>query len=100
MVAPVSEIPAALPPEVPCIYISRAPVSHIDFDVTLLGDCDLITAELARRAGWNLKHPMLPSEAKKLEVVPEPDRVATWHVRPEGEKDPAEVAKERGEAEV
>ncbi|KAL5113754.1 NAD-dependent histone deacetylase sir2 [Pleosporales sp. CAS-2024a] len=50
-VAPVSEIPNFLP---------RHPIHHINFDINLLGDCDVIVAELARRAGWTLKHKMIP----------------------------------------
>jgi len=51
-VAPVSEIPLALPPEVPQVYVSREVCRHIVFDVTLLGDCDVVVGELVRRAGW------------------------------------------------
>ena len=46
----------------PQLYISRTPVSHVDFDVDLLGDCDVIVAELCRRAGWNLVHEMVPPD--------------------------------------
>ncbi|XXG95694.1 NAD-dependent histone deacetylase sir2 [Hypoxylon texense] len=58
-VAPVSEVVPYLPPHIPQIYISRTPVSHINFDIDLLGDCDVIVAELCRRAGWDLKHKMV-----------------------------------------
>ncbi|KAI4865939.1 putative histone deacetylase SIR2 [Hypoxylon rubiginosum] len=58
-VAPVSEVVPYLPPHIPQIYISRTPVSHINFDIDLLGDCDVIVAELCRRAGWDLKHDMV-----------------------------------------
>ncbi|KAI0836338.1 putative histone deacetylase SIR2 [Hypoxylon sp. FL0890] len=58
-VAPVSEVVPYLPPHIPQIYISRTPVSHINFDIDLLGDCDVIVAELCRRAGWDLEHPMV-----------------------------------------
>jgi len=51
-VAPVSEIPLALPPEVPQVYVSREVCRHVVFDVTLLGDCDVVVGELVRRAGW------------------------------------------------
>ncbi|KAF2274572.1 NAD-dependent histone deacetylase SIR2 [Westerdykella ornata] len=68
-VAPVSEIPNFFPKDVPHIYINRDPVNHINFDITLLGDCDTIVAELARRAGWELKHRMLPEE-QKVDIVP------------------------------
>ncbi|PGH32196.1 NAD-dependent histone deacetylase SIR2 [[Emmonsia] crescens] len=59
-VAPVAEIPGILPRDVPQILISRDPVSHIDFDIDLLGDCDVVVSELCRRAGWDLQHEMIP----------------------------------------
>ncbi|KAF3043496.1 NAD-dependent histone deacetylase sir2 [Didymella heteroderae] len=67
-VAPVSEIPNFLPRHVPQIFISRDPIHHINFDIQLLGDCDVIVAELARRAGWKLSHDMLP-EDQTVDVV-------------------------------
>ncbi|CAI4219881.1 unnamed protein product [Parascedosporium putredinis] len=42
------------------IYISRTPVDHLNFDIDLLGDCDVVVAELCRRMGWNLEHEMIP----------------------------------------
>ncbi|KAI9874872.1 MAG: NAD-dependent histone deacetylase sir2, partial [Pleopsidium flavum] len=61
-VAPVSEVVGFLPPDVPQIYISRTPVSHVNFDVDMLGDCDVVVAELCKRAGWELKHDMVPKD--------------------------------------
>ncbi|KAI1458093.1 SIR2-domain-containing protein [Annulohypoxylon moriforme] len=61
-VAPVSEVVPYLPPHIPQIYISRTPVSHINFDIDLLGDCDVVVAELCRRAGWDLQHSMVPPD--------------------------------------
>ncbi|KAK4229447.1 NAD-dependent protein deacetylase hst1 [Podospora fimiseda] len=68
-VAPVSEVVPFLPAYVPQIYVSRTPITHINFDVELLGDCDVVVAELCRRAGWGreLKHEMIP-EGQKVEV--------------------------------
>ncbi len=43
------------------------PVSHVDFDIELLGDCDVVVAELCRRAGWKLEHEMIP-ENQKVDV--------------------------------
>ncbi|KAI1758294.1 DHS-like NAD/FAD-binding domain-containing protein [Xylaria castorea] len=63
-VAPVSEVVPFLPAHIPQIYISRTPVSHINFDIDLLGDCDVVVAELCRRVGWDLKHPMVPPNQK------------------------------------
>ncbi|KAI5866377.1 SIR2-domain-containing protein [Durotheca rogersii] len=59
-VAPVSEVVPYLPPHIPQIYISRTPVGHVNFDIDLLGDCDVVVAELCRRAGWDLRHDMVP----------------------------------------
>ncbi|CZR60989.1 related to sirtuin 5 and related class III sirtuins (SIR2 family) [Phialocephala subalpina] len=59
-VAPVSEVVPYLPTHIPQMYISRTPVSHVNFDVDMLGDCDIVVAELCRRAGWDLKHDMIP----------------------------------------
>ncbi|KAH6617954.1 SIR2-like protein [Chaetomium sp. MPI-SDFR-AT-0129] len=59
-VAPVSEVVPFLPPHIPQIYISRTPVSHVNFDIDLLGDCDVVVSELCRRAGWTLEHEMVP----------------------------------------
>jgi len=61
-VAPVSEVASYLPPHVPQIYISRTPVTHINFDIDLLGDCDVVVAELCRRLGWDLQHSMIPPD--------------------------------------
>jgi len=66
-VAPVSEIIPYLAPHIPQMYISREPVKHIDFDIDLLGDCDVVVAELCRRAGWDLEHEMIP-EGQRVEV--------------------------------
>ncbi|KAL1629858.1 NAD-dependent histone deacetylase sir2 [Neofusicoccum ribis] len=81
-VAPVSEVPQILRPNVPQIYISRDPIRHIDFDVNLLGDCDVVVAELCRLAGWDLKHKMIP-EGLRAEVKPvetDDDEQHTWKI--------------------
>lgn len=61
-VTPVSEIVSWLPSHVPQIYVSRQPVTHINFDIDLLGDCDAVVAELCRRLGWKLEHEMVPKD--------------------------------------
>jgi len=66
-VAPVSEVVPYLPAHIPQMYISRTPVSHVNFDVDMLGDCDVVVAELCRRAGWDLAHEMVP-EDQKVEI--------------------------------
>ncbi|CAA9958314.1 nad-dependent histone deacetylase sir2 [Pyrenophora teres f. maculata] len=81
-VAPVSEIPNFLPRDVPQIYISRDPIHHINFDINLLGDCDVVVAELARRAGWVLKHKMIPdAQAVEVALTDDIDHISTVKVR-------------------
>ena len=82
-VAPVSEVVGVLPHHVPQLYISREvrthlfssrpnytnqpypqPCSHANFDIDLLGDCDVVVAELCRLAGWDLQHEMIPPDEK------------------------------------
>lgn len=86
-VAPVADVPSIIPSTVPQIYISRTvclysgifcmheaninqPVSHIGFDIDLLGDSDVVVSELCRRAGWDLKHSMIP-EDQKVDIAQE-----------------------------
>lgn len=69
-VAPVSELVPFLYPHIPQIYISRTPVNHHNFDIDLLGDCDVVVAELCRRAGWDLRHEMVPDD-QIIDVVTE-----------------------------
>lgn len=109
-VAPVSEVVPFLPPHIPQIYISRTPVSHVNFDIDLLGDCDVVVSELCKRAGWDLKHEMIPegqviktelaegynSRHVFTQIKPEPKptvmaELSTHHT-------PKEVAKEQREA--
>lgn len=61
-VAPVADMPNHLPEQIPHIFISREPCQHINFDIQLLGDCDAVCYELSRRAGWELKHSMIPQD--------------------------------------
>lgn len=70
-VTPVSEIVSWLPPHIPQLYVSRQAVNHINFDIDLLGDCDVVVAELCRRLGWPLEHDMVP-DGQVVDVRPEP----------------------------
>ena len=63
-VAPVSEVVPFLPSHIPQIYISREAVSHIEFDIDLLGDCDTVIAELCNRMDWLLSHQMVRPDQK------------------------------------
>jgi len=59
-VAPVSELVRIVPSHIPQVYISLEPVKHVNFDIDLLGPCDVVVSELCRRAGWDLRHEMIP----------------------------------------
>ncbi|KAI7858771.1 DHS-like NAD/FAD-binding domain-containing protein [Circinella umbellata] len=59
-VSPVSEIMTQIPHSVPQIVINRTPITHMTFDVQLLGDCDVIVPELCRMLDWDLRHHKLP----------------------------------------
>ncbi|KAG2175269.1 hypothetical protein INT44_007757 [Umbelopsis vinacea] len=59
-VSPVSEIMTQIPHSVPQILINRTPITHLTFDVQLLGKSDVIVPELCRRLGWDLRHEKLP----------------------------------------
>lgn len=61
-VQPVSEIVRYLPASVPQINISKTSIDHLNFDVDLMGACDIVVAELARRLGWEFKHEMIPND--------------------------------------
>lgn len=48
-VKPVANIPLLLPKHIPQILINRESLKHMNFDVELLGDCDVIVNELLLR---------------------------------------------------
>jgi NAD-dependent deacetylase sirtuin 1 len=51
-VQPVASIIDYLPHHVPQILINREAVTHVQFDVELLGNCDAITTYLSYKLGW------------------------------------------------
>ncbi|KAI8091479.1 DHS-like NAD/FAD-binding domain-containing protein [Gilbertella persicaria] len=67
-VSPVSEIMSQIPHSIPQILINRTPITHMTFDIQLLGDTDVIVPELCRMLQWDLRHPKLPGGVMK-EVV-------------------------------
>ncbi|PVU98691.1 hypothetical protein BB559_001358 [Furculomyces boomerangus] len=62
-VAPVSEIMSHLPHNIPQIVINRTPITHLNFDVQLLGNSDDIVTYLCYRLGWNLEHKWIPGSS-------------------------------------
>ena len=86
-VAPVSDMPNYLPHNVPHIYVSREPIEHVNFDVQLLGNCDDVVFELCKRAGWDLRHHMIPKGFKtKVDAVA--GSAYRWTVKADGPKEP------------
>lgn len=45
----------SIPHEVPQVLINREPLPHLNFDVELLGDCDVIVNELCHRLGGDFE---------------------------------------------
>jgi NAD-dependent histone deacetylase SIR2 len=83
-VAPVSEMPNFIPHTVPHIYISLEPIRHVEFDIQLLGSCDDVVRELCRRAGWELKHEMIPENVAPPKVTQVPGREHIWAIEADG----------------
>lgn len=48
-VRPVALIPNSIPENIPQILINREPLNHLNFDIELLGDCDIIVEYLCER---------------------------------------------------
>ncbi|KAJ4158678.1 uncharacterized protein LMH87_009194 [Akanthomyces muscarius] len=94
-VTPVSEIVSWLPSHIPQLYVSRQPVTHINFDIDLLGDCDVVVAELCRRLGWPMDHEMVPPD-QRIDVATETGSPSqhTFRVR-----DPAMAGEDKKETE-
>lgn len=90
-VAPVSEMANHLPQNIPHIFISREPIEHVNFDIQLLGDCDYVVYELCRRAGWELRHEMIPEEFR-VKVRPVEEFSYRWQVKPRKSKAAAVAA--------
>ncbi len=73
-VEPVNTLPNRIPPAVPQIYIGKNEMysekfKKVDFDIQLLGECDVVAELLAKGCGWDLKHEML-SKDTIIEVEP------------------------------
>ena len=81
-VSPVSEVVNYLPANTPQIYISRTTISHMEFDIDLLGDCDVVVTELCKGLGWEFKHEMIP-EGREVDISGEGHR---WRFRVRGEE--------------
>lgn len=75
--AAVSQLPHHISHSVPHIYISHNPCTDIEFDINLLGDCDVV-AELCRRGDWPLRHEIVRPGEAAVESAGD----FAWRVRP------------------
>uniref|UniRef100_H3AHF8 protein acetyllysine N-acetyltransferase n=1 Tax=Latimeria chalumnae TaxID=7897 RepID=H3AHF8_LATCH len=65
---------SSIPHEVPQILINREPLPHFNFDVELLGDCDVIINELCHRLGGEYKQ-LCYNPTMFLEITEKPPRL-------------------------
>ncbi|XP_041485491.1 NAD-dependent protein deacetylase sirtuin-1-like isoform X1 [Lytechinus variegatus] len=77
-VRPVATIPSLLPKDVPQILINREPLHHLNFDIELLGDCDVIINEILHRLGdgWNhvCQSQQRLTETTDIPNIPKPNK--------------------------
>uniref|UniRef100_A0A667XTB9 protein acetyllysine N-acetyltransferase n=1 Tax=Myripristis murdjan TaxID=586833 RepID=A0A667XTB9_9TELE len=75
-VRPVALIPNSIPHEVPQVLINREQLPHLNFDVELLGDCDVIVNELCHRLGGDFEQ-LCYNTVRLNEITEKPPRLPT-----------------------
>ncbi|KAK6293398.1 hypothetical protein J4Q44_G00357240 [Coregonus suidteri] len=75
-VRPVALIPTSIPHEVPQVLINREQLPHLNFDVELLGDCDVIVNELCHRLGGDFEQ-LCYNSLRLSEITEKPQRSQT-----------------------
>ncbi|XP_056147431.1 NAD-dependent protein deacetylase sirtuin-1 [Lampris incognitus] len=73
-VRPVALIPNSIPHEVPQVLINREQLPHLNFDVELLGDCDVIVNELCHRLGGDFEQ-LCYNTLRLNEITEKPPRL-------------------------
>uniref|UniRef100_A0A669EJE4 protein acetyllysine N-acetyltransferase n=1 Tax=Oreochromis niloticus TaxID=8128 RepID=A0A669EJE4_ORENI len=73
-VRPVALIPNSIPHEVPQVLINREQLPHLNFDVELLGDCDVIINELCHRLGGDFEQ-LCYNTVRLTEITEKPPRL-------------------------
>lgn len=73
-VRPVALIPSSIPHHVPQVLINREPLNHLNFDVELLGDCDVVINELFHRLGGEFEE-LCGNPVKLTEITEKPPRL-------------------------
>ncbi|TDH01036.1 hypothetical protein EPR50_G00175940 [Perca flavescens] len=84
-VRPVALIPNSIPHGVPQVLINREQLPHLNFDVELLGDCDVIVNELCHRLGGDFEQ-LCYNTVRLTETTEKPPRLPE---QPPGEAFPA-----------
>lgn len=67
--------PDSIPHEVPQVLINREQLPHLNFDVELLGDCDVIVNELCHRLGGDFEQ-LCYNTVRLTETTEKPPRLA------------------------
>ncbi|XP_010899808.1 NAD-dependent protein deacetylase sirtuin-1 [Esox lucius] len=80
-VRPVALIPTSIPHEVPQVLINREQLPHLNFDVELLGDCDVIINELCHRLGGDFEQ-LCYNSLRLNEITEKPARLLTSTEQP------------------
>ncbi|KAK4688847.1 hypothetical protein P7C73_g1254, partial [Tremellales sp. Uapishka_1] len=76
-VAPVSEVLSHIPHSVPQIFINLTPVTHVQPDISLLGDADSIVTYLSKELGWEIPPPAAgPAGATNGVIKPSADEMS------------------------
>jgi len=70
----VSLRPDSIPHDVPQILINREQLPHLNFDVELLGDCDVIVNELCHRLGGDFEQ-LCDNTLRLVEITEKPPRL-------------------------
>ncbi|CAB1425078.1 unnamed protein product [Pleuronectes platessa] len=73
-VRPVALIPNSIPHEVPQVLINREQLPHLNFDVELLGDCDVIVNELCHRLAGDFEQ-LCFNTVRLTEITEKPPRL-------------------------
>uniref|UniRef100_A0A8C6SCU8 protein acetyllysine N-acetyltransferase n=1 Tax=Neogobius melanostomus TaxID=47308 RepID=A0A8C6SCU8_9GOBI len=91
-VRPVALIPNSIPHEVPQVLINREQLPHLNFDVELLGDCDVIINELCHRLGGDFDQ-LCFNTNRLAEITEKPPRLSEEPPN-EASSEPSETAQE------
>ncbi|KAG5266482.1 hypothetical protein AALO_G00232590 [Alosa alosa] len=87
-VRPVALIPSSIPHEVPQVLINREQLPHLNFDVELLGDCDVIVNELCHRLGGDFSK-LCYTPSRLTEITEKPPRPTPTQPEPAAQSEGA-----------